>query len=215
VENGPEEDLAPADPSGAIFRNARVDCSPITDKAESIGYQRGKFSRHVRCTFPLRDFAGVAPKDRLVEKEIIMKSVLFFLAVLCAVTLSSSSAPSAMNADNIAKKERAVMSFERPLQLMDVTLKGEYLFVHDDAAMARGDACTSVYKGNAENPAKLVATFHCIPAPRDKVATFTVRTLLTPSGQTELTEFQFAGSSETHLVPMNQHTAYVTVATVN
>lgn len=141
-----------------------------------------------------------------------MKSFLLFIALLCAVTLSSSSAPSVTNAANAAKKERAVTMFSQPVNLMGMTLKGEYLFVHDDAAMVRGEACTFVYKGNADVPEKLVVSFHCTPAARAKVANFTVRTLLISPGQSELREFQFAGSSEAHLVPVSQHTAHVTIA---
>jgi hypothetical protein len=138
----------------------------------------------------------------IVEKEIIMKSFLLFIALLCAVTLSSGSAPSVANAANAAKKERAVMKFTQPVKLMGVTLMGEYLFVHDDEAMARGQACTFVYKGVAENPNKLVVSFHCTPAERTKVDNFTVRTMMTAPGQNELKEFQFAGSTEAHLVPV-------------
>ena len=144
-----------------------------------------------------------------------MKSFLLFIAFLCAVTLSSSSAPSVTNAANAVKKERAVMKFNQPVELMRLTLKGEYLFVHDDAAMARGEACTFVYEGLAETPNKLVASFHCTPAARDKVAKFTVRTLMTSPGQYELKEFQFSGSTEAHLVPVTQHEAQVTIAPLN
>ncbi len=129
-----------------------------------------------------------------------MKSFLLFIALLFAVTLSSSSAPSAANAAS-AKKDRAVMTFEQPVKLMGVILKGEYLFVHDDAAMARGEACTFVYKGVSENPSKLVISFHCTPAERTKAVSFLVRTQLTASGIIELKEFQFEGSTEAHLVP--------------
>ena len=131
-----------------------------------------------------------------------MKSFLLFIAFLCAVTLSSSTAPSVTNAASAGKMERAVMKFSQPVTLMGKTLKGEYLFVHDDEAMARGEACTFVYKGDAEIPNKLVVAFHCTPAERAKVASFTVRTLLTPSGQYEVREFQFGGSTEAHLVPV-------------
>ena len=79
-----------------------------------------------------------------------MKSFLLFIAFLCAVTLSSSSTPSVTNAANAVKKERAVMKFNQPVTLMGRTLKGEYLIVHDDLAMARGEACTYVYEGVAE-----------------------------------------------------------------
>ena len=130
-----------------------------------------------------------------------MKSFLVFIALICAVTLSSTAASTSTNAANAAKKERAVMNFNQPVKLMGLTLKGEYLFVHDDLAMARGEACTFVYKGSAETQSKLVLSFHCAPVERTKVASFTFRTTLV-SGQSELTEIQFAGSSEAHLVPV-------------
>lgn len=141
-----------------------------------------------------------------------MKSLLLFIAFLCAVTLSSSSAPSVTNAANGAKKERATITFSQPVTLMGVTLQGDYLFVHDDVAMARGDACTFVYKGNADVPDKLVVSFHCTPVPRAIVGHFTVRIMLISPGQSELSEFQFAGSSEAHLVLESPHTAHVTIA---
>ena len=131
-----------------------------------------------------------------------MKSFLLFVALLCAVTLSSSSAPSVASAANFAPKDRAVMKFTQPVKLMGITLNGEYLFVHDDAAMARGEACTFVYKGVTENRDKLVVSFHCTPAERAKVASFTVRTQLISPGEIEIREFQFAGSTEAHLVPV-------------
>jgi hypothetical protein len=149
------------------------------------------------------------------REEIIMKSFLLFIALLCAVTLSSSSAPTVTSAANAARKERATMKFNQPVKLMGLTLKGEYLFVHDDLAMARGEACTYVYKGDAEVPDKLVVSFHCTPVPRAKVASFTVRSLPSSLGENEIREFQFGGSRESHLVPMSQHGGYVTIASLD
>lgn len=133
-----------------------------------------------------------------------MKSFLIFGALLCAVILSSS-APSVTNAAKSATKDRAVINFDQPVKLMGTTLKGQYLFVHDDAAMARGEACTYIYKGVAENANKLVLSFHCTPAPRARVDHFTVRSSMTAPGQYELTEFQFGGSTESHLTPVGPH----------
>jgi len=144
-----------------------------------------------------------------------MKSFLLFMALLFVVTLSSSSAPTVTNAANGAKTERAVMRFNRPVTLMDVTLKGEYLFVHDDVAMARGEACTFVYKGATADPDHLVVSFHCTPIQRVKVDYFTVRTSPGATGDYVLREFQFKGSTEAHLVPMTQHTAHVPIAPGN
>jgi hypothetical protein len=128
-----------------------------------------------------------------------MKSLLVLAALLCAVVLSSSSAV-ATRAANPAGKQKATVQFNDPVRLMGVTLKGQYLFVHDDAAMARGEVCTFVYKGEAEIASKLVASFHCTPAQRLKVDSFVVRTELV-SGFNELREYQFNGETEAHMVP--------------
>jgi hypothetical protein len=85
--------------------------------------------------------------------------------------------------------------------LRGVTLKGEYLFVHDDAAMQRGEACTYVYEGTAPIPKKLVVSFHCVPVQRAKATNFIVRSIETSPDLIELQEFQFAGDTEGHAVP--------------
>lgn len=140
-----------------------------------------------------------------------MKSFILFIAVLGALTLTSSLTPPLTSAANVPKTERGVMQFSEPVTLMGMTLKGEYLFVHDDAAMARGEACTRVYAGTTELPDKLVASFHCRPAIRARVDNFTVRTELTASGQYELKEYQFAGNVEAHRVPVNPHAGHVAI----
>jgi len=48
-----------------------------------------------------------------------------FIALLWAVTLSSNSPVFVTNAANAAKKERAVIKFDQPVNLVDATLKGE------------------------------------------------------------------------------------------
>ena len=130
-----------------------------------------------------------------------MKSLLMLVVLLGAAALSSSSALPVMSTPEAAKKERAVVKFDKPVVLIGAVLKGTYLFVHDDRAMARGDACTYVYEGEAEVTDKLVVSFHCTPKDRNKVSRFTVRSVQTAQGQNELTEFQFSGSTEAHLVP--------------
>jgi hypothetical protein len=122
------------------------------------------------------------------------------VALLFAVALSSSSSVASKAAP--AKKQRAVMTFTTPVKLQGVMLKGEYLFVHDDAAMARGEACTFVYKGTVETPSKLVVKFECTPIPRAKVGSFTVRTN-DVAGVSVLTEYQFEGQTESHGIPAN------------
>ena len=134
-----------------------------------------------------------------------MKSVAFFVLVLCALIIGSVSWET--KASNTARKQSAVINFDRAVVLHGMTLKGEYLFVHDDAAMQRGEACSYVYEGNAPIPKKLVISFHCVPVQRMKAKNFIVRSVEISSGLTELQEFQFAGDTEGHAVPtsMDQH----------
>jgi len=135
----------------------------------------------------------------LSVKEIIMKKLVLLLALLFGVALISSSSI-ATKASPEGKKHKAVMQFNQPVRLMGVVLQGEYLFVHDDGAMARGETCTFVYKGSAAIDNKLVVSFHCTPAERLKVRDFTVR-LANVAGLAELREYQFAGETEAHMVP--------------
>ena len=128
-----------------------------------------------------------------------MKSVAFFVIVLCALIIGSVSWET--QASNTARKQSAVTNFDRAMVLHGVTLKGEYLFVHDDAAMQRGEACTYVYEGNAPIPRKLVVSFHCIPVERVKAKHFMFRSIETSPGIVEMQEFQFAGDTEGHAVP--------------
>ena len=134
-----------------------------------------------------------------------MKSVAFFLVVLCALIIGSVSWET--KASNTARKQSAVANFDRAVVVRGVTLKGEYLFVHDDAAMQRGEACTYIYEGTSEIANKLVASFHCIPVQRAKAKHLILRSVETSPGIIELQEFQFGGDTEGHAVPtsIDQH----------
>ncbi len=128
-----------------------------------------------------------------------MKSLLILTALFCAVVISSSAGV----ASSPTGKHKAITQFNDPVRLMGVMLKGTYLFVHDDAAMARGEACTFVYKGEAEISKNLVVSFHCTPTQRVKVGSFVVRTELI-NGFNELREYQFKGHTEAHMTPLGK-----------
>jgi len=131
-----------------------------------------------------------------------MKSLFLLGALLLAMVLSTSFAVSS-NTAAAGKKQKAVAQFNDPVRLMGVTLKGAYLFVHDDAAMARGEACTYVYKGEAEIASKLVVSFHCTPIQRLKIDSFVVRTERI-GGFNLLREYQFSGGTEAHMAPLGK-----------
>jgi hypothetical protein len=136
-----------------------------------------------------------------------MKTFVFISVVLCTLILSSVSATS--TAANDGQKRSAVAQFDNPVTVHGVVLQGKYLFVHDDAAMARGDACTYIYKGQAEVRDKLVVSFHCIHVERARSKHFIWRTREKVPGIVTLEEFQFSGETAGHGVPLLKEGAVV------
>jgi len=128
-----------------------------------------------------------------------MKKLFFVFVALGALVLASFALEA--NASSV-KKQRATMRFDKATTVHGVVLTpGQYLFVHDDAAMARGDACTLIYKGDTATANKLVVSFHCTPTERTKATHFVTRSTEKPGGVVELLEFQFKGDTEAHLIP--------------
>ena len=142
-----------------------------------------------------------------------MKTFLLFGGLFFALAISSNAISSASNTTNTSKRQRAEVNFSSPIQVMGATLRGDYIFVHDDGATARGEACTFVYK-NSEKPKNLVVSFHCTAVVRNKVAHFTVRSSENPLGQEEITEFQFPGTAVGHVLPAYLHTEHISIVPI-
>ena len=136
-----------------------------------------------------------------------MKTFVLFSVLLCALIFGSVSSKSTAASD--VQKRKAVAEFPNPVSVQGVVLKGKYLFVHDDAAMNRGEACTYIYKGVAEMSDKLVASFHCIHIERAKANNFIWRSRETAPGIVELVDFQFNGETAAHGVPLTGKVAVV------
>src|ERR1700750_2446063 len=68
------------------------------------------------------------------------------------------------------KGERATVEFTQTVKLLGVVLRGEYLVVHDEERMAKGEDCTYIY----DRSGKLVVSFHCTPVERPKSDRFRV-----------------------------------------
>ena len=139
-----------------------------------------------------------------------MKILAFVSVLLCTLILGSVSWKSTAATD--VQKQRAVAEFASPVTVQGVVLKGKYLFVHDDAAMNRGEACSYIYKGDAEVRDKLVASFHCIHVERAMAKKFMLRSRETAPGIVELVEFQFSGETAGHRVPVGGKIAVVPLA---
>jgi hypothetical protein len=126
-----------------------------------------------------------------------MKRLLIAASMVAAlmVTIGAFAAHTKAEAK---KNERATIEFTQTVKLLNVVLKGEYLVVHDEAMMAKGEDCTYIY----DKSGKLIVSFHCTPVERPKSDRFRVVTRrLDPSGLSEVVEIQFAGSTEAHIVP--------------
>ena len=131
-----------------------------------------------------------------------MKRSLAFIS-LALVFATMFVLPAAVGKGNAPFKEQALVEIADSVKLMGVFLKGEYLFVHDEERMARGEPCTYVYSGKIERADKLVTSFHCLHVDRDKAERFTMT--LDPRRSAydviEVREIQFANSTDGHRVP--------------
>jgi hypothetical protein len=139
---------------------------------------------------------GNHQKGRLFMK----RTLLISLALFGVFVLGGSSLP-ATEVRATEKVDTALVEFPEPVKLAGVLLRGEYLIVHDEALMAKGMACTYIYRGKERIESNLVTSFHCIHADREEVKTFTVSFKRQPFGLKEITEIQFAGSRDGHIVP--------------
>jgi hypothetical protein len=101
--------------------------------------------------------------------------------------------------------QKAVVQFTEPVKLLGAILKGEYMFLHDEGKMSRGEPCTWVYgRGETGKFDKLVVSFHCIPVERDQPALqfkVIITGVASPFTLPEVVEYRFAGSTEGHQGP--------------
>jgi hypothetical protein len=128
----------------------------------------------------------------------ILVGTFFLVGALAAGTVATSG-------DRMTRgRQQAVVYLTEPTLIGSTIVEGPVLFTHDDAKLARGEPCTSVYLFEpGHGPAEEIASFHCIPKLRSVVLKFTIRTQ--PNEVLGLgcvlTEYQFAGDSEGHGVP--------------
>lgn len=131
-----------------------------------------------------------------MKRTILVTFALFSLLAFC-------SSPWTSGGKAAPRRESAVVEFAQTVKLGGVLLRGEYLIVHDQERMARGEACTYVYHGKQIDETKLVTSFHCIHVERETAANFKAifSRHSTPYETPEIKEIQFAGSKDGHKVP--------------
>jgi hypothetical protein len=123
--------------------------------------------------------------------------------VLFGTLLIGVLAVSAIAAVAPARKAVAV-HFRRPTIVVTTLIQGAVVFEHDDERMARGEACTRVYKfdNKRRERGEMIVEFHCTPKDRTLATTFeAVTSRGEGAGPDRLMEYQFAGETEGHGVP--------------
>jgi hypothetical protein len=128
----------------------------------------------------------------------ISAGTLLLAAVLLTGLVANAGA-------GISPRQWAIVELTQPTLIGSTIVQGPVLFTHDDAKMARGEPCTTVFLFEpGKGPAEEITSFHCIPRSRPVAARFTVRTR--PNDELGfgciLTEYQFAGDAEGHGVPV-------------
>ena len=139
--------------------------------------------------------------------EVTMKRMIL-MTLLVGATVLTVSGLIAIAAAALPGKEIEVANIPDKTKLMKATLQGRYIFVHDEAKMAKGEPCLYVYEYNEDQAGqpevkadKLVVSFHCVRVQRDKATRFMLTYGMVSPDLFELREIQFTGSTEAHRVP--------------
>ncbi len=128
-----------------------------------------------------------------------------FATVILIVTVGAFGQPWTLASESGGVQEAHVRVSQVTKVCDRLLTPGDYVVIHDEAKMERGEPCTTIYRVTSGRPEPIVA-FHCVPARRDQATNFTF--LTRPYGRrlggvtvVQLIEYQFAGDREAHGVP--------------
>jgi hypothetical protein len=100
-------------------------------------------------------------------------------------------------------KSWTLVNFVNPVTVQDRVIMGPVMILHDDAKMAQGLPCTSFYRFDSKTgPAEELVAFHCKPVQRTKVESTKLTVANGPDTCKRLVEYQIAGESEAHGIPI-------------
>ena len=127
-------------------------------------------------------------------------------AKILRALLASVLAVSMLAAVRPAKKS-AVVTFTTTTIIAGAAALGTVVFEHDDARMARGEPCTTVYDFHPATNTRgnVIVEFMCLPRERPVASKFeAICSRASIGGPDKLVEYQFAGDREGHGVPMTK-----------
>lgn len=126
------------------------------------------------------------------------------LVVSCLLGVAAVTGASGGRAAAAPVRQWAVTYLAEPTLIGSTFVHGPVVFTHDNARMAKGEPCTTVYLFDPAvgRRTEEIASFHCIPRNGPTVSRFTITTRPSTIGYgCVLTSYQFAGDSEVHGVP--------------
>ena len=99
-------------------------------------------------------------------------------------------------------RRAAVVRFMRPTIIAGSFVLGTVVIEHDDAKMANGEPCTTVYRFKSQSElGEPIVSFMCVPQERPLATKFEATLVTTVSWPDRLLEYQIAGEHEGHGVP--------------
>jgi len=122
----------------------------------------------------------------------IVVGALLFVAVLAVTALGA-----------VPTRRASVVRFMKPTIIAGAAVLGQVVFEHDDARMARGEPCTTVYRYDVKQKARgdVIVEFMCTPKDRPLAKDFQATFIKAPLGPDRLVEYQLPGEAEGHGVP--------------
>src|ERR1700680_810369 len=96
-------------------------------------------------------------------------------AVVASVLVVGTLIPATfvMSRDRMPGQQSAIVSFEHPTRVGSQILIGNYVIVHDEEKMTRGQPCTTFYRvGTRMRLLDEVVSFRCIPHERKIAPSF-------------------------------------------
>jgi hypothetical protein len=104
--------------------------------------------------------------------------------------------------DAVPTRRSAVVRFLKPTIVAGSFVIGTVVIEHDDAKMAKGEPCTTVYHYKSENErGEPIVSFMCVPHGRPLATKFEATLQRSVTWPDRLTEYQIAGEREGHGVP--------------
>lgn len=132
-----------------------------------------------------------------------MKSKLLVGGLLMLAALAAKPAVAQTNENASSQRKWAIVKIANPVKVGRQVLMGTYLVIHDDAKMAKGEPCTTIYRFDPKaGPKEQIIAFMCVPEKVLAQNTTTLAVYTDPVlGIAALQGYQFAADPELHGVP--------------